>query len=83
MKIEVHQIGIEDPFGAPRLGSHELGVQRVGESPNDFVLHVEEVGDGLVEPFGPEMTASLRVDELHIDAHAGAAALNAVAADHE
>ena len=43
---------------------------------DDLVLHVEEVGYGLVEALGPEMIASLGVDELDIDPHAVAAALH-------
>ena len=48
---------------------------------DDFVLHVEEIGERLVEPVGPEMTASFGVDELHVDAHAVSAALNAAFED--
>ena len=40
-------------------------------------MHVEEVGDRLVEPLGPEMIAALGVDQLHVDAHAISAALDA------
>jgi hypothetical protein len=32
--------------------------------------HLEEVGDGLVEAFGPEMRSDLRFEELDVDAHA-------------
>ena len=64
-------------FRASRLGGDELGVQRVCQARDDFVLHVEEIGQRLVEPLGPEMTAGFSVDELHIDAHAVSAALNA------
>ncbi len=48
---------------------------------DDFVLHVEEIGQGLIEPLGPEMTARLGVDELHVDAHAVSAALDAALED--
>jgi hypothetical protein len=50
---------------------------RARQARDDFVLHVEEIGQGLVEPLGPEMIARLRVDELNIDAQAVAGALNA------
>ena len=49
--------------------------QRARQARDDFVLHVEEIGEGLIEPLGPEMTAGFGVDELHIDAHAIAAAM--------
>ena len=48
---------------------------------DDFVLHVEEIGERLVEPLGPEMIAGFGVDELHVDAHAVSAALNAALED--
>ena len=48
---------------------------------DDFVLHVEEIGQGLIEPLGPEMIARFGVDELHVDAHAVSAALNAALED--
>ena len=51
--------------------------ERVRQARDDLVLHVEEIGQRLVEPLGPEMIAGLGVDELHVDAHAIAAALDA------
>ena len=57
------------------------GVQRVCQARDDFVLHVEEIGQRLIEPLGPEMIACFGVDELHIDAHAVSAALNAALED--
>ena len=48
---------------------------------DDFVLHVEEVGQRLIEPLRPEMIAFFGVDELDIDAHAVSAALNAALQD--
>ena len=70
-------MGVRGLFRASRLGGDELGVQRARQPRDDFVLHVEEIGEGLVEPLGPEMIARFRVDELHVDAHAVSAALNA------
>ena len=81
LKIEVHRVGVRGLFRASRLGGHELGVQRARQARDDFVLHVEEIGQGLVEPLGPEMTAALGVDELDVDAHAVSAALNAAFED--
>jgi hypothetical protein len=49
----------------------------IGKSCDDFVLHIEKIGDGLIEAFGPEMIASLGVDELDVDSHTAATALNA------
>ena len=53
----------------------------MGAPRDDFVLYVEEIGQGLVEPLGPEMIAGFGVDQLHVDAHAVAAALNAALED--
>ena len=81
LKIEVHRVGVRGLFRAPRLGGDELGVQRVRQARDDFVLHVEEIGQRLVEPLGPEMIARFGVDELDVDAHAVSAALNAALED--
>ena len=64
-------------FRVSRLGDGQLSVQRVRQARDDFVLHVEEIGERLVEALGPEMIARLGVDELDIDAHAISAALDA------
>ena len=42
---------------------------------DNFVLHIEKIGDGFVEPFGPKMVAGFSVYELHIDAQPVAATL--------
>ena len=68
-------------FGASSLGGGELIVQSAGETGDDLVLHVEEIGERLVEPLGPEMIARFGVDELYVDPHAIAAALNAALDD--
>ncbi len=81
MKIEVHRVGVRGLFGAPRLGGDEFGVQRARQARDDLVLHVEEIGQRLVEPLGPEMIAGFGVDELDVDAHAVSAALNAALED--
>ena len=74
-------MGLVACSGVARLDRRELIAQRVREAPNDFVLHVEEIGKRLVEPLRPKMTAGLGVDELHVDAHAIPAALNAALED--
>ena len=81
LKIKVHRVGVWSLFRASRLGGGELGVQRVREAGDDFVLHVEEIGERLIEPLGPEMIAGFGVDQLDVDAHAGAAALDATFED--
>ena len=81
LKIEVHRIRIGRQFGAPRFGGDKLRVERARQARDDFVLHVKEIGERLVEPLGPEVTASLRVNELHVDAHAVSAALDAALED--
>ena len=77
LKIEVHRVGIRGLFGAPRLGSEELAVQGARQARDDFVLHIEEIGQGLVEPFRPEMIPRSGVDELDVDAHATSHSLDA------
>ncbi len=56
-KIEIHRIrgGMCRTLSAHRLGGDEFLPEAVGEPGNDLVLHVEEISDRLVEPFGPEM----------------------------
>jgi hypothetical protein len=73
----VHRVGRRDLLRAPRFRGDEFCVQRASQARDDFVLHVEEIGQGLVEPLGPEMIAGFGVDELHIEAHAASAALDA------
>ena len=60
------EFGTRGLFRAPRLGGDELGVELAGQARDDFVLHVEEIGQGFVEPLGPEVTARFGVDELDI-----------------
>jgi hypothetical protein len=76
LKIEVHRIGTQRLFCAPRLRLHQLGSQPIRQPSDDLVLHVEEVGHGLVEALGPEVIAGFGVDELDVDAHAATAALH-------
>src|ERR1700722_14964691 len=77
LKIEIHRVRGRRLFRASRRGGGELVVQCAGETGDDLVLHVEEIGARLVETLGPEMITRFGVDELHIDAHAITAALNA------
>jgi hypothetical protein len=68
LKIQAHRIGMRSVLGAARLGSDQLRVQLTCKPRDNFVLHIEQVGDGLVEALGPEMCAPLRVDKLHVNA---------------
>ena len=77
LEIEVHRVGVRRLLRASRLGGDEFGVQRARQARDDLVLHVEQIGERLVEPLGPEMIAGLGVDELDVDAHAVSAALDA------
>jgi hypothetical protein len=52
LKIEVHRVGVRSFFRASRLGGDELGVQRVRQTRDDLILHVEEIGKLLIEPLG-------------------------------
>jgi hypothetical protein len=63
---------MESGFGARsarRASARKLGIERVGEPSDDFVLHVEEVGDRFVETVRPQMIAALRVDKLDVDTY--------------
>ena len=70
LKIEVYRVGVRRLLRASRFGRDELRVERARQPRDDFVLHVEEIGQGLVETLGPQVIAAFRVDQLHIDAHA-------------
>jgi hypothetical protein len=48
----------------------KLNIQDARQPRCDLVLHVEEIGTGLVEPLGLEMRPRLGVDELCVDANA-------------
>jgi hypothetical protein len=48
-------------FRAPRLGVGDLGVERVNQARNDFVLDIEEIAPGFIELLGPKMTARFGV----------------------
>ena len=63
--------------GTARLGGDQCRVKLAREVRDYFVLHVEDVGERLIEPFGPQVRATLGVDELDVDPHSGPAALNA------
>jgi hypothetical protein len=45
------------------LRTDELGLKLIRQPGENFVLHVEQVGDRFIEAPGPEMRAALRVDE--------------------
>ena len=74
---EVQRIRIGGRLRPSRLDAGDLGAQLVGDPRDDLVLHVEQFGDRLVEPLGPEMGGRLRLDQLHVDPHPVAAALDA------
>src|ERR1700748_1023890 len=76
LKVQVHRIDLRCSLRAPGLYGNQLRSERIGEPGHDFVLHVEEIGEGLVEPFGPEVIAGFRVDQLHIDTKPAAATLD-------
>ena len=81
LKTEVQCVGVRGLFCTARLGRDEWCTQRASQARDDFVLHVEEIGDRLIEPLRPKMTACLGIDELNIDTHAPAAALNTALED--
>jgi len=62
-------------FRSSSLGRHKLGIEKVGEPRYDFVLHVEEVSDGLIKALGPKVIAGFGVDQLYVDPKPVAATL--------
>ena len=66
LEIQVHRIGMRRTLRSSCLACNEFGVQRVGEPRYDFVLHVEQIGDGFVEPLRPQVSAGFGIDELHV-----------------
>ena len=58
------------------LDRDQLGIQRIDKPRYDFVLHIEEVGDRLVEALGPQMISGLGGDHLHVHSKAVAATLH-------
>ena len=68
--------GCSESFRSPCLSHDELGIQRVGEPRYDFVLHIEQIGDGFVETFGPQMIAGFGIDKLHVHPKPVAATLH-------
>jgi hypothetical protein len=76
-EIQIHRIGIGRPLGAPRLGLDQLCTQLPGEPGDDVVLHLEEISKFFVESLGPEVSPSIAIDQLHVEAQPVAAALHA------
>jgi hypothetical protein len=62
-------------------GSRAIAFRPRSTANRDFVLHVEEIGERFIDPLGPEVIAGPGVDQLHVDAHAVSAALNATLGD--
>jgi tetratricopeptide (TPR) repeat protein len=60
-------VGRGRAFQAGALGLGELQLHRSRQMGDDLVLHLQEIGAGGVELFGPEMRAALGVDELGVD----------------
>ena len=50
----------------PSLGLNELCLESVGEARHDFVLQFKQIGDGLIEAFGPEMISGFGINKLHV-----------------
>ena len=73
----IHRIGVHRALSAPCLRDGEFMPQPVGEPRDDLVLHVEEIGDQLIEPLRPEMRAGFGLDQLDIDAHSVSRPLDA------
>ncbi len=66
---EINGVEIIGPLARrpPAFGRGELDLDHAGEPGDNLVLHAEEIGARLVEPLGPEMRPSVRVDQLRVD----------------
>jgi hypothetical protein len=53
----------------------------MGQAGGDLVLHIQEVGALLVEAFGPQMRAALRINELRVESDPFARVLHAAFED--
>jgi hypothetical protein len=81
LKIEVHRVGIRSLFRAARLGGGELGVQRVGQTPQQFRPACRRDRRAAYRTARPKDDCRIRVDELHVDARASSAVLDATLED--
>ena len=81
LEIQIHRIGMRGALRPLRLSLNELGIQCIGEPRYDFVLHVEQIGDGFVEALGPKVSAAFDVDKLQFTR--SRLPLRGVSADHE
>ncbi len=76
LKIKVHRVRPWRALGTAGLRRNELGIERIGEPSDDLILHIEKVVHRLVESLGPKMIAGFGVDQLNIDPHTVAPALD-------
>ena len=58
LELQIHRIGMRGALRPLCLSLNELGIQCIGEPRYDFVLHVEQIGDGFVEAVGPKVSAA-------------------------
>jgi hypothetical protein len=61
------------------LGCGERSARRAsaaGEPRYDFVLHFKQIGDGLIEAFGPDVISCFGINEPHVHSKPAAVALH-------
>src|SRR5271167_3895344 len=66
LEIKIHRIWSWRLFRTSRFSRDQFGAQLIGKTGYDLVLHIEEVGQRLVEALGPKMIGSFSVYELDI-----------------
>src|SRR6516225_8166245 len=76
LEDQIHRVWMRRTLRALCLGGNEFGIERVAKPRYDFVLHVKEVGNGLVKTLGPEVIAGFGIDQLHVHPKAVAATLH-------
>src|SRR4029077_13292433 len=77
VEIEGGNVGRRRAFDCDLFTWRKLGLKLLGNRLRDFTLDREDIGQIAVVGFRPEMRFGPRVDQLRVDAHAIARALNA------
>ena len=60
----------------PCLSFYQLRLQCVREPRYDFVLHLKQIGDGLIEAFSPKVISGSGINKLHVHPKPVVAALH-------
>ena len=80
---KVHCVHVVRSFAFRPLAfrGHQLDADDSRQPRGDLILHVEEVASQLIEALGPEVRASVGINQLRVHAYAVATALHAALQD--